>query len=524
MIAAMLLGCIGLFVWQTMTPPDIAGDWQGEEWGRVVLKATGEGDYAGTYTDTFGQQPGEIRLRWSRIERRFNGTWREGDDRVGEISVRLVGNEVRGAWTSDPKSKINPNTPHLADLLWTRPAAGQVVARSPDRATAPTAGLPAGGPPDGAGRPAVGAVRGQETRAQPRYTAASATGSPHRINYFTTGHNIRVACSADGKLIAVANGNPDADLASRRNQPGQRRLEADGGHSGRQDRTGHRLAAAHEQRRRRRAGGHSADLPHRGHGAGVFSPGRCPGGRDQHWPGQAVSCADRRIAPRLDDSPARLADKETPASWKSLPRAMGHVESLAFSPDGSLLAVCGGPFREFSDRFDGVSRLGRTVTGPGRLKVFDVKSGSLQHDLVGHSYPDAVAFSPDGTMLASAGRWSSDGDNGTGVILWDPQTGKQIRRIANVSKRRHLRPRILTQQQAAGAGLASLRQGQLRQHDEYQRGPHRDGNCRMAANRSRLGESQGVHARWPERPRAFSKVGPGFRCRNRQAATRTQSD
>ena len=42
----------------------------------------------------------------------------------------------------------------------------------------------------------------------------------------------------------------------------------------------------------------------------------------------------------------------------------------------------------------------------------------LLHDLLGHSHPDKVVFSPDGTLLASAGRWSSDDGDGAGVILW----------------------------------------------------------------------------------------------------------
>ena len=119
MLAALGIGLLGIFLLST-EPPDIVGDWSGEEWGHVVLKKTNDAEYTGTYTDTFGKQPGEIQLKWSRIERRFNGTWREGDDRIGELSVRLVGDEIRGALTTDPKSKINPATPRLADLTWSR--------------------------------------------------------------------------------------------------------------------------------------------------------------------------------------------------------------------------------------------------------------------------------------------------------------------------------------------------------------------------------------------------------------------
>ena len=118
MIAALGIGLLGMFM--ITAPPDISGQWTGDEWGQVVLKKTDDTDYTGTYTDIVGKPPGELHLKWSRIERRFNGTWREGEDRFGELSVRKVGDEIHGALTTDPKSKINPATPRLADLTWTR--------------------------------------------------------------------------------------------------------------------------------------------------------------------------------------------------------------------------------------------------------------------------------------------------------------------------------------------------------------------------------------------------------------------
>ncbi len=110
------------------TPPDISGNWQGDDWGQVTLTQTAPGEYTGTYTDTVAKEkgPGKIDLKWSRIERRFNGTWREGDDdRFGDLSVRLINKEIRGALTTDPKSKVNPATPRLADLVWRRAETNQ---------------------------------------------------------------------------------------------------------------------------------------------------------------------------------------------------------------------------------------------------------------------------------------------------------------------------------------------------------------------------------------------------------------
>ncbi len=119
-----LLG-IGLFAAAIAAtePADISGEWSGDDWGRVVLKKSTDAEYSGTYTDTFGKTPGDIHVKWSRIERRFNGTWKEGEDRFGEISLRLVGDEIRGANTTDATSKINPATPRLADFAWKRVAA-----------------------------------------------------------------------------------------------------------------------------------------------------------------------------------------------------------------------------------------------------------------------------------------------------------------------------------------------------------------------------------------------------------------
>ncbi len=114
-------------------PPDISGNWQGDDWGQVTLTQTAPGQYTGTYTDTVAKEegPGKIDLNWSRIEQRFNGTWREGeDDRFGDLSIHLVDREVRGALTTDAKSKINPATLRLADLVWTRAAYRRAIAKS----------------------------------------------------------------------------------------------------------------------------------------------------------------------------------------------------------------------------------------------------------------------------------------------------------------------------------------------------------------------------------------------------------
>src|SRR5262249_51556200 len=82
---------------------------------------------------------------------------------------------------------------------------------------------------------------------------------------------------------------------------------------------------------------------------------------------------------------------------------------LAFSPDGKRLAEC-------------------TDDGP-TVRLWDVESGRLLHKLEppdreihGHYH---AAFSPDGKTLAAAG----SGNRHSAVHLWDPATGKLVKRL-----------------------------------------------------------------------------------------------
>jgi WD40 repeat protein len=94
------------------------------------------------------------------------------------------------------------------------------------------------------------------------------------------------------------------------------------------------------------------------------------------------------------------------------------VQTAAFSPDGSRLAVAGG----------------RLAGGPGELKVLDAGTGKLLLDVkeTGAEVLD-VCFSPDGTRLAVAGRDHA-------VRLWDLPGGNE--------------PRVLRGHESAVLGVA----------------------------------------------------------------------
>jgi hypothetical protein len=120
MAAVFGFGLFAMMFWQASNPPDIAGVWTGEQWGAVSLTSVRPGRYGGTYDNSDSARSGKIQLKWSRIERRFNGTWKEGDDQGGRLSLRLVDEELRGAWTTAKRDGIDLDIPRVADLLWVR--------------------------------------------------------------------------------------------------------------------------------------------------------------------------------------------------------------------------------------------------------------------------------------------------------------------------------------------------------------------------------------------------------------------
>jgi WD40 repeat protein len=81
----------------------------------------------------------------------------------------------------------------------------------------------------------------------------------------------------------------------------------------------------------------------------------------------------------------------------------GYLEDMAFSPDGSLLATC--------------------ATYSLGIKLWDARTGRLVRTLRASGENRAVAFSPDGKILAGCGDKT--------IFLWDVRTGSVMRTFDN---------------------------------------------------------------------------------------------
>ena len=118
-----LLGAIGATLlgfafFQATQAPDIAGEWSGADWGNVTIVASTSGRFTGKYSGEGLRSAGDIELKWSRIERRFNGSWRDGSQRLGRISLRVVDDELDGGWTTDKDVSKSVEFPRLGSLKW----------------------------------------------------------------------------------------------------------------------------------------------------------------------------------------------------------------------------------------------------------------------------------------------------------------------------------------------------------------------------------------------------------------------
>jgi len=138
------------------------------------------------------------------------------------------------------------------------------------------------------------------------------------------------------------------------------------------------------------------------------------------------------LASGSSDKTIKLWDPASGRELRTLTGHTGEINTVAFSPDGRLLASGAGVL-------DGSKPQGNDHPADKTIKLWDVATGREIRTLVGSAGEiTAVAFSPDGRALASSsgaiqrferGEWILD----RVVRLWDVETGRVIRELPGLS-------------------------------------------------------------------------------------------
>ncbi len=123
----------------------------------------------------------------------------------------------------------------------------------------------------------------------------------------------------------------------------------------------------------------------------------------------AFSPDGRHLATGEDDGTLHLCDAPTGREMRTIPAHPFAVNAVAFSPDGLRLATAAGKD----------TTLMNPTRPRGEIRLWDVATGQESARLLGHgTRVGALAFSPDGLRLASAGGAVFANDEGV-VKVWD---------------------------------------------------------------------------------------------------------